>query len=147
MGGVPKGHLISGACGVENAQKGLTVSPKLKDPWSAWATEYYGGEDIAHHRNIVWSNGLLDPWSGGGVYPQGGGIDGPLLQNISADGSQVALLIDLGGHHLDLFFSEPDSDPPSVVEVRRIEESMIAHWCQEWYDAESLHSTDSEIVV
>ena len=29
---------------------------------------YYGGRDeVARHRNIVWSNGALDPWSGQGV--------------------------------------------------------------------------------
>merc|ERR1711974_554910 len=58
--GVPKGRMIPGACGVENAHNGLTGGPKLKDPWSTWATAYYGGENIAQHRNIVWSNGLLD---------------------------------------------------------------------------------------
>ena len=27
-------------------------------------TAYYGGRNLSHHRNIVWSNGALDPWSG-----------------------------------------------------------------------------------
>ena len=64
---------------------------------------YYGGrDDVARHRNIVWSNGALDPWSGQGVYPPGGGPDGPMVQNVSADGSQISLVLDLGAHHLDL---------------------------------------------
>ena len=59
---------------------------------------YYGGRNISHHRNIVWSNGALDPWSGQGVYPPGGGpgSDKPMVQPISADESQIALVLDLG---------------------------------------------------
>jgi hypothetical protein len=121
------------ACGIEHNKLGLLGSPVISDPWSGWLTSYYGGLNITHHRNIVWSNGALDPWSGAGVYPPGGGPEGPLLQNISADGSQVALVIDLGGHHLDLFFAD-ENDPDSVVTVRRIEEDMVTRWCQEWYD-------------
>jgi len=74
-------------------------------------TAYYGGRNVSHHRNIVWSNGALDPWSGQGVYPPGGGPDGPLVQNISADGSQLALVLDLGAHHLDLMFSDTRNPP------------------------------------
>lgn len=60
---------------------------------------------MARHRNIVWSNGALDPWSGQGVYPPGGGPDGPMVQNVSADGSQISLVLDLGAHHLDLMLA------------------------------------------
>jgi hypothetical protein len=60
---------------------------------------------VARHRNIVWSNGALDPWSGQGVYPPGGGPDGPMVQNVSADGSQISLVLDLGAHHLDLMLA------------------------------------------
>ena len=95
---------------------------------------YYRGPDLAGVRNIVWSNGLLDPWSGGGVYPPGGGIDGPPVQNISADGSQIALLLDLGAHHLDLMFADA-ADPPSATRAREIEAAMIAKWAEEWREA------------
>ena len=61
------------------------------------------------HTNIVWSNGALDPWSGQGVYPPGGGPGGPMVQNVSADGSQISLMLDLGAHHLDLMFSHPSN--------------------------------------
>ena len=87
----------------------------------------YGGRDVAHHRNIVWSNGALDPWSGQGVYPPGGGPDGPMVQNISADGSQIALILDLGAHHLDLMFSDP-ADPPDVTQARLFELGVIEGW-------------------
>jgi len=122
--------LIKSTC----ATPGMTGTPATTDLWSGWLTAYYGGSNITHRRNIVWSNGGLDPWAGGGVYPVNGGIDGPMVQNISEDGSQVALLIELGAHHLDLFFSDP-RDPPCVREVRAIEERMIRQWCQEWTQA------------
>jgi len=115
-------------------QEGLYGAPTLSDRWSGWLEAYYGSSNITHHRNIVWSNGALDPWSGAGVYPPGGGPEGPLVQNISADGSQIALVIPLGAHHVDLFFSDP-RDPPIVTEARAIEERFITQWCQEGYDS------------
>lgn len=60
------------------------------------------------------SNGLLDPWSTGGV-----------LQNVSD--SVVAVIIPEGAHHLDLRGANK-ADPPSVVEARRIEKEHIARW-------------------
>ena len=66
-----------------------------------------------------------------------GGIDGPMVQNISEDGSQIALLIDEGAHHLDLFFANATADPPSATKARRIEEARIVQWCEEW---RSLHA-------
>ncbi len=96
---------------------------------------YYGGRDeVPRHRNIVWSNGALDPWSGQGVYPPGGGPDGPMVQNVSADGSQIALVLDLGAHHLDLMFSDP-RNPPCFGAARAVEEQRITQWIQEAYDA------------
>jgi len=96
---------------------------------------YYGGrDDVGKHTNIVWSNGALDPWSGQGVYPPGGGPGGPMVQNVSADGSQIALTLDLGAHHLDLMFSDP-RNPPCFAQARAIEEERIKLWCQQAYDA------------
>ena len=63
-----------------------------------------------------------------------GGPDGPMVQNISADGSQIALILDLGAHHLDLMFSDP-RNPPCFTKARAIEERMIKQWIQEAYDA------------
>lgn len=36
-------------------------------PRKMWATVEYGGRRIESASNIVFSNGLLDPWHGGGV--------------------------------------------------------------------------------
>ena len=80
------------------------------------------------------SDGALDPWSGQGVYPPGGGPDGPMVQNVSADGSQIALVLDLGAHHLDLMFSDP-RNPPCFAAARAVEEQRITQWIQEAYDA------------
>lgn len=115
-------------------REGLFGAPTLSDPWSGWLEAYYGSSNLTQHRNIIWSNGALDPWSGAGVYPAGGGPEGPLVQNISLDGSQVALVLDLGAHHTDLFFADPN-DPPVVTQARKFEEDSIKAWCQEKYDA------------
>jgi lysosomal Pro-X carboxypeptidase len=39
------------------------VAPRRRDH----ATIEWGGRNIGAGSNIVWSNGLLDPWHGGGV--------------------------------------------------------------------------------
>jgi hypothetical protein len=130
-------HLGEQGCAAQYSAEGLRGAPLVSDAWSGWMTAYYGGRNVSHHRNIVWSNGALDPWSGQGVYPPtGGGPDGPMVQNISADGSQIALLLDLGAHHLDLMFSD-SRNPPCFFEARKIETRMMRQWCQEAYDAHS----------
>ncbi|KAJ0980365.1 hypothetical protein J5N97_008620 [Dioscorea zingiberensis] len=63
-------------------------------PRPRWVTTEFGGHDIRttlkkFGSNIIFSNGLLDPWSGGSV-----------LHNISE--SIVALVNELGAHHIDL---------------------------------------------
>ena len=132
----PKG-LHPGWCASEYGRDGLYGAPLIEDLWSTWMESYYGGRDhITEHTNIVWSNGALDPWSGQGVYPPGGGpeVGKPVVQNISADGSQFALILDLGAHHLDLMFTDP-RNPPCFFEARAIEERVIRKWCQQAYDA------------
>ncbi|KAL4448337.1 hypothetical protein ABPG75_005556 [Micractinium tetrahymenae] len=88
-------------------------------PRPLWATIQWGGRRLEGCSNIVWSNGLLDPWSGGGV-----------LQNITGAKDLVAVIIPEGAHHLDLMFSNP-ADPPSVCEARAVEEHYIAKWIRE----------------
>ena len=88
-------------------------------PRRDWITQSYGGRAVAGAAtggvsNIVFSNGLLDPWSSAGV-----------LQNMSE--SVVAVIIEDGAHHLDLFFSNA-ADPPSVTSARAVELAHIARW-------------------
>jgi len=94
-----------------NCQFSWNVTPRAE-----WATIGLPGSNLNENRfsNIVFSNGLLDPWSGGGV-----------LQNIS--NSVLAFIIPNGAHHLDLMWSNP-ADPQDVISVRAMEENQIRNW-------------------
>uniref|UniRef100_K3WYQ5 Lysosomal Pro-X carboxypeptidase n=1 Tax=Globisporangium ultimum (strain ATCC 200006 / CBS 805.95 / DAOM BR144) TaxID=431595 RepID=K3WYQ5_GLOUD len=86
-----------------------------------WAMTQYGGRKALYAAsNIVLSNGNYDPWSGTGV-----------LENISD--SVVAVAIDGGAHHLDLFFKN-ELDPPSVVAAREIELAHARKWIRQYYE-------------
>uniref|UniRef100_A0A7S2TM05 Uncharacterized protein n=1 Tax=Lotharella oceanica TaxID=641309 RepID=A0A7S2TM05_9EUKA len=115
---------------------GLFGVPAKQDPWSQWPSALYGLKDsVAQSSNIVFSNGLLDPWSSAGVYGSNGPEPGAgaTVQNVTRDGSVIALILDLGAHHLDLFFSDPN-DPPCVTEARAIEEGHIKAWLEDYYN-------------
>ena len=66
------------------------------------------------------SNGLLDPWSGGGVKE----TLAPTL---------VSIIIPEGAHHLDLRSSNPD-DPQSVIKARQQEKSIIQGWIKQYHN-------------
>lgn len=93
-------------------------------PRPTWITTEYGGHDIkvtlkAFGSNIIFSNGLLDPWSGGSV-----------LQNVSE--TIIALVAEEGAHHLDLRFSTKD-DPKWLIEQRETEIKLIEGWIEKFY--------------
>ena len=81
---------------------GLYGIPEKRDEWSVWMDTAYGGTRMQYATNIVFSNGNLDPWAPAGV-----------ADMISKDGSVVSVTIDMGGHHLDLFWPT-EEDPASV---------------------------------
>ena len=111
------------------------------DPWSTLLDTYYGGTRLESFSNIVFSNGLLDPWTAGGVnVPSMEELnpgddpatiptyDGPMVRQIgSKDQNMIALMIELGGHHTDLMYSDK-RDPECVTEARAIEKEYIAKW-------------------
>ncbi|XP_070800156.1 lysosomal Pro-X carboxypeptidase [Pituophis catenifer annectens] len=76
----------------------------------------YGGKNISAHSNIIFSNGGLDPWYGGGV-----------TKNITD--TLVAIMIPEGAHHLDLRAKNP-SDPSSVRQARLLEVHYMKLWLQ-----------------
>ncbi|OWR42386.1 lysosomal Pro-X carboxypeptidase [Danaus plexippus] len=78
----------------------------------------YGGDRLRAATNIVFSNGLLDPWAGGGI-----------LNSIS--NSVKAVVIIDAAHHLDLMPSNP-ADPNSVKLARNIHKQNIDKWIREF---------------
>ncbi|KAL6603746.1 hypothetical protein ACP70R_044107 [Stipagrostis hirtigluma subsp. patula] len=92
-------------------------------PRPHWITTEYGGYKIdkvlkRFGSNIIFSNGMRDPWSRGGV-----------LKNISS--SIIALVTEKGAHHLD-FRSATKDDPDWVIEQRRQEVDIIQGWIDQY---------------
>eukprot|EP00929_Paragymnodinium_shiwhaense_P097642 TRINITY_DN59276_c0_g2_i1.p1 TRINITY_DN59276_c0_g2~~TRINITY_DN59276_c0_g2_i1.p1 ORF type:complete len:531 (+),score=85.61 TRINITY_DN59276_c0_g2_i1:183-1775(+) len=82
------------------------------EPRETWIAEEF--DSTAGASNIVFSNGLYDPWSSAGV-----------LKNVSE--SAPAVIIPEGAHHLDLMFSD-SRDPDSLRAARKFEVDMIRKW-------------------
>ncbi|KAM7531542.1 hypothetical protein LguiB_034952 [Lonicera macranthoides] len=94
------------------------------EPRPNWITTEFGGHDIERvlkrfGSNIIFFNGLRDPWSGGGV-----------LKSISK--SIVAVVAKQGAHHVDLRFSTSE-DPEWLRNVRRREVKIITKWISQYY--------------
>ncbi|PRQ44048.1 putative dipeptidyl-peptidase II [Rosa chinensis] len=94
------------------------------EPRPTWITTEFGGHDIKRvlrrfGSNIIFFNGLRDPWSGGGV-----------LTNISK--RIVAIVAKEGAHHVDLRFKTSE-DPEWLNDVRKQEIKIIAKWISEYY--------------
>uniref|UniRef100_A0A7S2STF0 Prolylcarboxypeptidase n=2 Tax=Rhizochromulina marina TaxID=1034831 RepID=A0A7S2STF0_9STRA len=100
-----------------NALFNSTVTPD-----TAALTRRFGGYKIgdgeAGVTNMIWSNGRLDPWSGGGF-----------LTPVPDATSNHWVLLDKGAHHLDLRGPHPD-DPEEVTNARALEEEIIWGWIE-----------------
>jgi hypothetical protein len=90
---------------------GLYGLPQKADLYSKWLDTVYGGLRTQYASNIVFTNGDLDPWSPAGVTPSSS--SSVRSRALSKDESVVSLMIAMGGHHLDLFWSN-ENDPQSV---------------------------------
>nr|KAF6325500.1 prolylcarboxypeptidase [Myotis myotis] len=88
-------------------------------PRPSWITSMYGGKNISSHTNIIFSNGDLDPWSGGGV-----------TKNIT--NTLVAIIIPEGAHHLDLRANSA-FDPMTVLLARSLEVKYMKQWIRDFY--------------
>ncbi|CAI9104931.1 OLC1v1003722C1 [Oldenlandia corymbosa var. corymbosa] len=93
-------------------------------PRPHWITTYYGGADIKlilkkFGSNIIFSNGLRDPYSTGGV-----------LENLSE--SLLAVYTKHGSHCLDILGASKD-DPAWLVAQRKIEVEIIEGWIKSYY--------------
>jgi lysosomal Pro-X carboxypeptidase len=108
----------------ENCKREYGVLPRPD-----WVATEYGGHNIKKvlkhfGSNIIFSNGLRDPWSSGSV-----------LENISE--SIVALATKEGTHCQDLFPSSPD-DPEWIKEQKSKEIELIKSWIER-YNSDILH--------
>ncbi|KAK3010890.1 hypothetical protein RJ639_011615 [Escallonia herrerae] len=93
-------------------------------PRQHWITTEFGGRRIdqvlkSFASNIIFSNGLQDPWSRGSV-----------LKNISTN--IVALVTEKGAHHVD-FRAATKEDPEWLIMQRRQEVEVIQKWINEYY--------------
>ncbi|KAI4300525.1 hypothetical protein L6164_033894 [Bauhinia variegata] len=94
------------------------------EPRPFWITTEFGGHSIEvvlkrFGSNIIFFNGLRDPWSAGGV-----------LKNISD--TIIAIVAKEGAHHVDLRFSS-EEDPEWLKHVRQQEVDIISSWISQYY--------------
>ena len=84
----------------------------------------YGGYDLPKTAtNLIWSNGLLDPWHGGGFLPE---------HFPDAHPSNTFCVMPRGSHHTDLRADDQD-DPPQVTACRDLEERTIRSWIDAYF--------------
>jgi Serine carboxypeptidase S28 len=112
------------------------------DPWSTAYETYYGNTRLnAISSNIIYSNGLLDPWSAAGVYNPTAStriMDGLTVQTIN-NASTYAIIMDYGGHHTDLMYSDDRADPPSIRMARQWQEGIIREWIAAFWQEGDKH--------
>lgn len=122
-------NMTPGPCPDPDGLYGFSKEPY--DLWSTWLEAYFGaGLNMDGHSNIVFSNGLLDPWSAGGVYAEHPWekppYNGPMVQHIT-ETDVIALIIENGGHHTDLMYSSK-SDPEDITKARQIQRDYLEKW-------------------
>lgn len=83
---------------------------------------YALGDGLAGVSNLIWSNGLRDPWSGGGFL-----VPPP----DAAKTGNHWISMPSGAHHLDLRAPHPD-DPDDVTAARQKEETIIWSWIADY---------------
>jgi len=89
-----------------------------------WLATYLGGSDLNGASNIIFSNGNLDPWHGGGFLK-------------SQSDTLISVIIEDGAHHLDLRGSNP-LDPQSVKTARNQELMFVKKVLDRYYEQEGI---------
>ena len=123
---------------------GYSKSPQTYfDPNSIDMDMTYGGLRIESFTNVVFTNGLFDPWSAAGVIlpktvAMTKQLPGLTIQTIAS--SLISLQLEYGAHHLDLMFTHLNP-PAGVQEARNIQRSNMKQWIQEWQDAQNLRTS------
>lgn len=91
-----------------------------------FALTYFGGmnpeKDFSSVSNVVWLNGMLDPWSTGGI-----------TYNLTSfnNTNSIALFVNGSAHHLDLR-TPNEADPEEMVTARAIEKSYVLKWITDY---------------
>ena len=89
-------------------------------------TREFGGYELsdggAKMSNIIWSNGMLDPWHGGGFLKH--------MDIVNDDHGKHWIRLWKGAHHYDLRGPHPD-DTDEVLRVREYEEKVIWNWIKD----------------
>lgn len=98
-------------------------------PNKDWAKVMLANKKLNGVSNIVFSNGLMDPWHLGGV-----------LANVSD--SVVAIQIPNGAHHIDLMFSDVH-DTADIQHARDMEVTLIKQWIDEVANRTQVQETDN----
>jgi lysosomal Pro-X carboxypeptidase len=100
----------------QHCQARFNARPLHKGRWLAhtMGLDALRAGSPAGYSRVIWSNGLQDPWSAGGV-----------LKNVSAD--LIAIVMENGSHHVDLRPPDPD-DTPDVVAARKQETDILTGW-------------------
>ena len=96
---------------------GVRPRPHWLELWSGGFAIAGGGRGVGS--NIIWSNGLRDPWSGGGF----------LRKTDALPGGDVFVMKETA-HHQDLRAPHPN-DPDELRAVRSLEEQYIRSWISE----------------
>lgn len=91
-------------------------------PNPVWAEQRWGGFHIGDGEtgvtHLIWSNGGLDPWHGGGF-----------LRPFNNTDDLHWFFMPQGAHHLDLRGPHPE-DPPNVTATRAAEEQILRGWIE-----------------
>lgn len=90
------------------------IKAQITYPAIMYGANNYTGNLFRYMSNVIFSNGEIDPWQSGGVFP-------PLNPAL------LPIYIPNAAHHLDLRASNP-ADPPSLTSARIQETTTIVSW-------------------